>query len=125
MVPISFVPCATRLVNTGMFNVSPRRICFGVIPSASPGVALNVSLSIFILVLFCDVHRGKVNNFINRLTLGPFGPDGPITGTLLVPMGLVLRLMAFLTHPISLTLQLFNGVCTNRLVFVLVTLLPF
>lgn len=89
---------------------------FKAVPSADPNLTLGLGLSVFILILFYNIHIKGFWGFLQELLTRPFGPKFFI-------FNLSLKLVEELAKPLSLGLRLFGNLYAGELIFILIALL--
>lgn len=115
LVPIDFIPKLFALMGVHYMKI---------VPTTDPNITLGMSLSVFILIVYCSIKVKGIGGFVGELTLHPFNSDNIFAKILLIPANLILETINLLAKPVSLGLRLFGNMYAGEMVFILISLLP-
>jgi F-type H+-transporting ATPase subunit a len=110
LIPVDLLPFVASYA--GLHNLK-------VVPTADLNIALGMSFTIFVLMIFYSIKVKGVGGFAKEMTFNPFGP-------MLMPFNLILELVTLLSKPISLGMRLFGNMFAGELIFILIaSMVPF
>ncbi len=107
LLPVDLIPMAAQAVGVGYFRA---------VPTADINVTLGMSLTVFCIIIFSNIHAKGVKGFAKDVANHPFGPK-------LMPFNIVMRIVEELAKPTSLALRLFGNLYAGELIFILIAAL--
>ena len=110
---MDFLPVDLLPRIAGLMGVHELRV----VPTADANLTLGMSVSVFLLTIWFNLHSKGIKGLLMEVTCKPFG-------IWLLPMNVFLRIIEELARPISLGLRLFGNMFAGELVFILIALLP-
>lgn len=108
LIPVDLLPSLGRAIDVPYLRV---------VPTTDLNLTFGMSITVFLLVLFYNVHIKGPWTFFKELTCSPFGPY-------LFFINFPLAVVHELSKPLSLALRLFGNLYAGELIFILIALLP-
>jgi F-type H+-transporting ATPase subunit a len=107
LIPVDFLPHVAHGAGFDHFKF---------VPTTDPNLTFGMSITVFFIMLWFNVHFKGVGGFLHEAFTAPFGPA-------LAPVNLLFRIIEDVAKPISLALRLFGNMYAGEMVFILIALL--
>lgn len=116
LIPVDWIPGLATLLGVPYMKI---------VPSTDPNIALGMSLTVFVLVIFYSIKAKGIGGFIGELTLHPFNSPNKAVQALLIPINFLLESVTLIAKPISLALRLFGNMYAGELIFILIAMIGY
>jgi F-type H+-transporting ATPase subunit a len=108
LLPVDLLPLIGRSMDIHYLRV---------VPTADLNTTLGLSLSVFLLIILCNIKVKGVGGFLTEVLSSPFGIK-------LFPINIIFRCVDEIAKPLSLSLRLFGNMYAGELIFILIAMMP-
>ncbi len=107
LVPVDWIPMVSQLLGIEYMKV---------VPTTDPNTTFDMSLAVFVLMIYYSIRVKGASGFFAELAFQPF-PKW------LFPINLFLEGISLISKPVSLSLRLFGNLYAGEMIFILIALL--
>jgi F-type H+-transporting ATPase subunit a len=108
LLPVDLLPLIGRSMDIHYLRV---------VPTADLNTTLGLSLSVFLLIILCNIKVKGLGGFLTEVLSSPFGIK-------LFPINIIFRCVDEIAKPLSLSLRLFGNMYAGELIFILIAMMP-